>query len=592
MTRSKQSKQSTTALISKEELAILRNALAKKRLYFWVQKHWRIRDNQPLDFVKYAYLKEIYQLVVHDAVLDVVFKKAAQLGLSEFLMAVSFFVTDTMGKNVGYFFPAQSQLNDFVTMRADPVVENSNYLKSITARGANTGKTKYSDNKGMKRVRNAFVIFRGAQNPNQITSIPLDVTILDERDRFNPAAVPMIEKRLNNSDLAWCFNASTPTFPGKGVDEEMDDTDQRQWHIECPGCKKDQILSYHENVDEDEGLIVCSSSKCPYIFKQMDIQSGYWKAKNPRATRIGYELTGLLSPTLYNNDMKRLRKIIKSVNSDNLLKVQEAYNQDLGITYKSGDTTITDEILDACNRDYTLPFDMKQLKGAYAGLDIGKKSNLIVMQDDQATGKPKCIAFAQLRDVATELPVLMEMYDIRALVVDAMPEQNLVANLLLEYPGRMYACNYDYIKIVDHNFFKWYDSRVSAHRTGSLDEMFGMIRNQQIMLPRHAEFIPGLYEQMKNQDRVLELIRGIEMYVYEDNGKPDHYAHALNYALMARLRVPAILDPTIGTRNNTVDETKVGKKKNKNKKHLSNSAEDREHELTSSPDKGFNKTVF
>jgi len=534
------SKQSIESLITPEELRLVKEARARTQFYWWAQLRWRIRAGQLLDFEEYRYLKQIYK----DTDQDIVYMKAAQLGFSEMLLALAFFIADRMSKNVGYFFPAAGQLGDFVQMRVDPAIEHSEYLQGITARGGIEGRMKVADKMGLKRVRNAFVIFRGAQNDKQITSVPLDAVILDEVDRFGEFSIPMIDKRMNNSELRWKRAASTPTIRGKGIDLMMQGTTKHQWHVQCKKCEKYQVLSYWKNIDQERAIMVCA--KCSAPFAKMDIQEGQWIAKEPTAKRKGYFVGGLLSPRWF--DEGRIKELVEAMNSNNLFVVQEAHNQDLGIPYRANDIIITDEIIDACQRDYTLPFDRAWMRKTYAGLDVGKISYLTVWQDDPKTGKPTLIGAFELHDIDTDVDYYMDYFDIRTLVMDGLPETHIVAGIVQRYPGRAFVCYYNYTKTIAGQYVKWYDKggTVEAHRTASLDDVYGRIIKQDLILPKHAKYIPGFYAHFQNQNRTLSMRNGIPTYVYEDAGRPDHYAHSTNYAMIARQKVPADLDDTIG----------------------------------------------
>lgn len=502
---------------------------ARTNLYFWAQCYWKNHKGEYLDFEQHAYLKGIYK----DNSPDITIKKAAQLGFSEYALARSVFVADMLGGNVGYYFPAEKQVYDHVQTRVDPVFESVPYLNKITARAGLQGRGKMADKMSLKKIRNAFIMFRGAQNPRQVTSTPLDFAVLDEFDRFEGLSISMIEKRLLHSKLHWLLNLSTPTHEGRGIDLEIQQTDQMQWHVTCKHCKREQTLSYWNNVDEKEAMLVCGHCK-----KQMtseDLQQGSWKPLYPNRTRRGYVVSGLLNPYL------NLTKLIERMNSYNEFVVQEAYNQDLGIPYKSQNSTITDAQLDACQGKHTIPHVKHAKDALFAGVDVGRVSYMWVGRWNKELKKVEVVGIHELRNLETDLPYHMDWYDIRCCVIDALPETNLVTKLVNRYSGRLFAAHYDYHTINGEEYLNWHKEggAVSVHRTASLDELFGRIRAQQILLPKHAKYIRGLYDQLKNQDRVLQMIGKQEMYVYVDNGKPDHYAHAGNYMLIASKNMPA-----------------------------------------------------
>lgn len=500
---------------------------AQTSFYWWARVFWKNHKGQKLDFKLHRYMEQIYK----DESVDITIEKAAQLGFSEYALARSFFVADKKNGNVGYFFPASTQVYDHVQMRVDPVIESSQYLKSITGSGLNVEKK--ADKVSLKRVRNSFIMFRGAQNPRQVTSAPLDFAVLDEYDRFEGVSISMIEKRLNHSKLKWILNVSTPTLEGIGVDLEIQKTDQMQWWVSCTFCKYEQVLSYFENVDEDECIVVCSKCHAPMNTEQ--IQKGQWKAKNPEAKRRGYIVTGLLNPYV------NISALVDKMHSHNEFVVQEAYNQDLGIPYKSAGNSITEQQLLACQGDYVMPYTRNSTDAFFGGIDVGKTSWLTVGKWNADKQKVQVVGIHELKDLETDLPYYMDFYDLRCCVVDALPETNLITKLVARYVGRLYAAHYDYHIINGDEYIKWHSEggAVSIHRTAALDELFGLIRSGNIMFPKHVKYIKGFFDHLQNQNRIMQSVAGKEMYVYVDNGKPDHYAHAMNYMLVAWKNMPA-----------------------------------------------------
>ena len=97
--------------------------------YFtWVRAVWVNARGEPLDFDKYPYLVDIYQ----DQFPNIIFQKAAQMGISERLISEAVWVCDRKNKNVLFVFPTSAQLNDFVQARIEPVFNFSDYLSRIT----------------------------------------------------------------------------------------------------------------------------------------------------------------------------------------------------------------------------------------------------------------------------------------------------------------------------------------------------------------------------------------------------------------------------------------------------------------------------
>ena len=216
--------------------------------YFtWVSAVWYNSRNEPLDFDTHKYLVDIYK----DQFPSIVYEKAAQMGLSERIVSEAVWICDRLGKNSLYVFPTSAQLNDFVQARLEPVFAYSDYLSRITGvlsseerkeRDIENGKKIKKD--GLKQIRNAFLYLRGSQNEQQIISVDADAIFLDERDRFKEEHVSYIDKRTLHSTLKWRREASTPTYPGRGVNETYLRSDQRVWCLTCNNCGLEQELDF------------------------------------------------------------------------------------------------------------------------------------------------------------------------------------------------------------------------------------------------------------------------------------------------------------------------------------------------------------
>ena len=265
--------------------------------YFtWVKAVWYNSRGDPLDFEEHKLLIGIYQ----DQHINIIYQKSAQSGLSERLISEAVWLCDRKKKNVLYTFPTSAQLADFVQARLEPVFGYSEYLARITGSltHAQRKEREISDDPkirkvGLKQIGEAFLYMRGSQNEQQIISVDADMIVLDERDRFIQEHVPYIDKRLLHSTLKWRREASTPTYPGIGINEAYINSDQRVWIITCDICKKEQELDFFQNVDFEKKTATCRKCKKPIDRLKM----GRWVAQKPENKEVhGYKINGMYNP--------------------------------------------------------------------------------------------------------------------------------------------------------------------------------------------------------------------------------------------------------------------------------------------------------
>ena len=136
-----------------------------RNFWVWANATWTTAKGTPLTFKNRNYLVDIFQ----DTHPDIIIMKAAQMGVSEYLVAQAVWICDQLGKNVLYTFPTGTQLGDFVQARLDPVLLMSPYFKKRLLESE-----QYVQKIGLKRIGGGSLYMRGSQNEKQITSVDAD----------------------------------------------------------------------------------------------------------------------------------------------------------------------------------------------------------------------------------------------------------------------------------------------------------------------------------------------------------------------------------------------------------------------------------
>lgn len=502
--------------------------------YTWASAVWVNSRGQPLDFDKHKYLVDIYK----DQHPSIVYRKAAQMGLSERLISESVWVCDRLNKNTLYVFPTSSQLGDFVQARLEPVFNFSDYLSRITGvLSADEKRERDLDTKkkvgkvGLKQIRNAFLYLRGSQNQQQIISVDADMIVLDERDRFTQAHVPYIDKRLQHSSLRWRREASTPTFPGKGVDEAYLKSDQRVWMVKCKHCDLEQEIDFFRNVDFEKKRTICTACKKPIN----RLKAGQWVAQKPENKEIrGYHINGIYNP------MRTIADLIdtyEEAREKGFSAMQQFYNQVLGLPYEAEGTTLLRTDLDEAISDYEVPFHVTE---CVAGADVGEKINVIVSKP--MNGKNRYVWIGTVSDFfgpTDSVEFLMNKYNIRFLVIDANPETRKVKDLIEKFPGRVVGAYYPTRKFDVQNYYTFdeFKSEVYIDRTISIDYLISDIQTGKTELPKNAKYIKQFYDQMTSSVRVTEINpRNGQAVARWVEKSADHYLHTANYNRIALQR--------------------------------------------------------
>jgi hypothetical protein len=466
----------------------------------------------------------------------VVIQKAAQVGISEFLINTALWAADTAQGDRGnalYVMPTQTQVNDFSQARFDKAIGESDYLSSRLhpPPPQEGGPARVQ----LKRLGQGYVYSRGADSRKQLTSVDADVVLLDEYDLMGEGVLELAQKRLASSELRWLRVASTPRLPEAGINELFLHSDQRYYFLKCLACGHRQRLEWDQNVDLERAIVVCRRPDCR---KALDHWApGEWEPARPGNDIHGYHLNRLYSP------WADLQAMVRASRATTPAALREFHNSDLGETFvpPGGQLSIGD--LDACRRDYS---DRDAEEGWHEptdmGVDVGLKLHVVVRTRSDERGRTRLLFAGEI--VSFEiLDEWMEMYQVRTCVVDALPETRKAREFAQRWKSKVYLAYYGRQE-GDHQWAKDGDGVNTVHtdRAQTLDEMFDRFKRGAAELPANARELGGFaqngvgeyYRQMAALKRIMEQnSQGNWVYRYADEGKPDHYAHAEVYCLLA-----------------------------------------------------------
>jgi hypothetical protein len=484
---------------------------------------WRSFQGRPMRLV--PALQQLYE----DRHPLVVIQKAAQVGISEFLINTALWVADTGQGGRGnalYVMPTQGQVDDFSQARFDKAVVESPHLQSrlFPPPPGRQGPARQR----LKKVGAGYIYLRGADSRRQLTSVDADVVLLDEYDLMGEGVLDLAQKRLASSRLGWLRLVSTPRLPEAGINALFLQSDQRYYFLPCPHCHRRQRLEWHRNVDLKGARIVCR-----YCRKPLDLWAkGEWVPEKPGNDVRGYHISRLYSPRA------NLRAMIAASEYTTPSGLREFHNSDLGETFVPPGGRLSYGDLDACRGDYEMLDGWEE--NTYMGVDVGTKLQVVVRQrlDEDRT---RALFIGEV-DSFEDLDGLMTRYHVDRCVVDALPEQRLAREFAKRWRSESWVALYD-----RHEGGHQWDSdggvsTVHINRIEALEEMFDRFHRGLAQLPRDARRLGGrvrdgagrYYGQMTALTRDLrQNSQGNWVARYLDHGKADHYAHAEAYCLLA-----------------------------------------------------------
>jgi hypothetical protein len=513
---------------------------ASRRLVSFAAAH-RLVGGQEFSFVGHEYLKGLYG----DESPSLVIRKAAQMGASEYAITRALHFSVTNGGRVIYYFPTEHDVGEFSRDRFAPAVAESDYLQSLV---------RETDTAGLKQIGQGSIYFRGTSSPVRLRSVPGDFLIFDELDVMTPANVELARKRVGHSAWGWELALSTPSLPGYGIDAAFLATDQRHWLLRCEACNRwhcleDEFLKAHGSPTSPRREICFVKGEpgaenlvCLKCGKPLDPALGEWVAKYPSCSRHGYHLSKFTSVVL--SEAERAAGCLTKP-AALLRQWQETqfpndfYNSELGLPYQAAEGGLTEQDLLqlACSWGMT-----PTGKACTMGVDQGNGLHIVVKEPSP----DKDVVFTvrvhnePMADATfSHLDHFMDAFDVRACVIDALPNTHAARAFATRFPGRVWLAYYGSTQKGPLTWGRDQEGTptVTINRTEALDAWREAHKAFKRRIPRVEDEVREFVRQMTNVLRRVEEdpVSGGKRAVWITRG-PDHYAHADSYAEIALRR--------------------------------------------------------
>lgn len=516
---------------TEEELAEAANLMP----YTWVlQNHLKNEVGQDIDFEKRPWLKDIY----NDLSPNQVLLKPPQIGATVMNTLKSLWVAYTLGRQIIYTLPTQSDVQDMVGGSFNRIIAQNPILRSWV---------KDHDTVEQKGVGDSIIFYRGTFTQKQAMMVPSGLNIHDEVDASDAAVITQYETRLQaQEDGGWRWYFSHPSLAGHGVDVYWQQSDQKEWHSTCPHCKVEHVLSWPDSIDQKRMVYICK--ECKQDLPDIDRVKGRWINKDgtPWTGKVagGYAFSGwhVSQLMLWNKTAKQIVDAYK----DPLKDQQYFYNYVLGLPYISSDDRIDPSVVLRNCVDQVNEQEGRTIIGADTGHGIHyvllNKDGLFYYDHQHEITASKTPYDHMRWLLKTRFPKSIAVFDQGGDLIG-------VRQLQQEFPGRVFLCFYNKDKkTIDLTDWgkddEYWKVRVDRNRmmtlmveqlrdvgrmriNGTKEEwadfasMFGNIYREKIVTK----------EQKGKDDRSLY---GAE-YVWKRNG-PDHYCHALLYAIVGLQR--------------------------------------------------------
>lgn len=432
-----------------------------------------------------------------------------------------------------YLFPTQNDVGDFSKARFDPLIDANPCIGTYV---------KGTDSQFIKKVHEGFLYLRGARatkaiggekkSSAQLKSIPVDRIVFDERDEMSDEMVTLAEERVSHSTVQELMFLGTPTIPDIGVDAMYKKSTQNVWMLKCQHCGGETCLELEFpaciQLDPKEGRWFRACKKCG---REIFPRDGHWVSLYPEADITGWWISQLNS--MFIDPGKILHMYENPPNGD----LSEVMNSKLGRAYIAQENRLTQNLIwGCCSPDY----EAHSSDGpCFSGVDVGKRLHVVI-------GKRKTRELLKIIKVAridswNDLHELNQRYGVTSCVIDYKPEIHKVREFQRQEPYSVYACDYVERKTGQATWDEK-DLMVKVNRTELCDATHDLVVTPgRLELPsRNKELEQFAFEMCNIAKKLEDDPFGGKVYRYRQLGNdisgPDHYRHAMNYALLASER--------------------------------------------------------
>lgn len=478
----------------------------------WITEEGIVNEKgEAFDFYDRPWLLDI----LTDWTPQIALMACAQVGKSVTFSIKTLFAIKHLRFNAIYTMSSSEDVQKFVASKFNPIIQANHHEFS----GMDT------DNIERKEFDKRFVFFQGTNSKTAGVSDTADILIHDEISRSDQVVIERFKSRTKASPYKGRWMFSNPGSERDELDLQHQRSDQKEWHITCPECDDQHVMTFPESVDMEKKQYICLA--CKHLLSANVIRAGKW------IDRDGVEWSGTLNPK-YKVSGWRISHLMccwiacEDIVEDSLGDPAYFNNFVLGKAYSPGDLSVTKTTI----LDIWTPKDLR-IGNIYLGIDVGNIKHYVVRSDK---GLVKCGRIT----AASEVDTLIDYWKPTSGVIDAMPDNFLAKYVVEKYPFMRMS----FFQENNNNpqTIVWWGegdkkSIVYSHRDRILDQfLMGMIE---------AKWLIGLAADKDFRDYIkhFETLRrakvvnnkGIERYVWESTTGEDHYIFADLYSYLAML---------------------------------------------------------
>ena len=490
--------------------------------------HHRTTKGTRMIFHDKPWLTPIYQDNAHNKVII----KCSQVHMTEHALCAMYDYANR-GKRGMYILPSKEHRKTFVADRINKMKDFSPLYDNAIKSGSEE-----TDSNVYKTIFGTGWKFVGSNVKKDFFEFPCDVLFMDEFDELDQDNLLYSYDRVADcaNPIIWKFG--NPTRDNHGIHKEFMASDQKEWHVECGHCGKEQILDWYEHfvtpyhgtwrLQDPAGRPMCQDCQRPFD----RLNTGRWIALNPGPHRAsGYRIS-----RLFTNKHKEPNDIIwlfkKFIDAQhNPTALQVFHNNYLGVTFENIDFKITKEVLArSVWKSEDIEFDPAIFR-TVMGVDQGKHFTCVISM--VWDGEVIDVHYANV-DRWSDVKKLEEDWNVACTVIDAQGGGYAdTRDFVREGIGNRWMCYYrpkDQIKGDKPYKLNYQSYVVETNRTECLDLMVKQL------LDKKAHCKPD-FEHNDNGEYVKQMMEPARKT--DSNGRPiwtkgkDHFFHSSGYRYLA-----------------------------------------------------------
>lgn len=511
-------------------------------------------DNKRITFHDHKYLIPIYQSLAR----EIAVMKAAQLGLTVWLILRLLWHCKKDDVNTGLYFPTKEGVEGISKTRITPLLQENPEL---------VGYSNKDDTMRIKKIGNSYLHLSYLGGSVTKDSTPLDILAFDEVRLVDEMDVDQTLERVSHSTHKNKYFASTAGYPEMDIHRRFLNSNQMWFHTDCRCSDGIRLADTWPDcvAERNDGRLYLECPKCKTIIK--DPAEGRFIADNPKSEVDGFHIHQMLSKYI------SLEEIWRSYNETT--NVKEFYNSKLGLPWIDKENIpITQEILHKCVDTSAKWDDIGE--GMAMGVDQMKGLNVVVIA--KRVGKKKQIVHLEwIEDTSPfdRLYVLMEKYNIKSCCIDATPNANEAYQFAKTFQPKAYLVTY----VDSREMVQWMDRKTNKKmkqqqrhysddtkfqykclldRYQSLDFTFKQFEYGKVIIPDPREKVASIRNKQTGkpeprlicEDIYFKHMKSVCREQVEQNknigkfkmqwkhlGIDPHFAHATNYAFFALERM-------------------------------------------------------